>query len=99
MSRQRYRITVTPIETDGRPCSGRCTIEFEQRASENWMHALETLQRQRGLSGDACAAFAVATGMLKELALQGGEGQHTIASLQPQLDQLLDRVGQLTSAR
>lgn len=100
MSRQRYRITVTPIETDGRPCSGRCTIEFEQRASENWTHALEALQRQRGLSGDACAAFAVATGMLKELALHNGDGHEgTIASLQPQLDQLLDRVARLTSPR
>lgn len=100
MSRQRYRITVTPIETDGRPCSGRCTIEFEQRSSENWTRALEALQRQRGLSGDACAAFAVATGMLKELALHNsGEHGNLIATLQPQLDQLLDRVATLTPPR
>lgn len=97
MSRQRYRITVTPIEPDGRPCSGRCTIEFEQRTGDNWMHTLEALQRQRDLSGDACAAFTVATGLLKSLALRAGdEHQGMIAALQPQLDDLLDRVARLT---
>ena len=96
MSRQRYRITVTPIENDGRPCSGRCTIEFEQRTSENWMRTLEALQRQRELSGDACAAFAVATGLLKSLASRQPEEQHRlIATLQPELDALLARVAQL----
>ncbi|HEY0334376.1 MAG TPA: DUF3861 family protein [Stenotrophomonas sp.] len=100
MSRQRYRITVTPIETDGRPCSGRCTIEFEQRSADNWMRDLEALQRQRDLSGDACAAFTVATGLLKSLALRpGDEQQRMIAALQPQLDALLDRVATLAPAR
>ncbi|WP_159095973.1 DUF3861 family protein, partial [Xanthomonas fragariae] len=47
MSRKRYRITVTPIESDGRPCNDRCTIEFEQRARADWMRLLEELHLRR----------------------------------------------------
>ncbi|HBK46354.1 MAG TPA: DUF3861 domain-containing protein [Xanthomonadaceae bacterium] len=93
MPNKRYRITVTPIETDGRPCSGRCTIEFEQRSQDDWMHALEKLQRQRDLSGDECAAFTVGTQLLKDLATRPQADAHrTLARLQPELRALLDRV-------
>jgi predicted nucleic acid-binding Zn ribbon protein len=93
MSKQRYRITVTPIETDGRPCSGRCTIEFEQKSQQNWMRQLETLQRQRDLSGDECAAFTVGTALLKELAEQPRAHAHdTLARLRPELQALLEQL-------
>ncbi len=48
---QRYRITVTPIEKDGLQCSGRCTIELEHRAQQDWMRLLEVARRRTGLSG------------------------------------------------
>ncbi|WP_140719014.1 MULTISPECIES: DUF3861 family protein [Gammaproteobacteria] len=93
MSTQRYRITVTPIESDGRPCTGRCTIEFERRSSENWMRRLEALQAQRRFSGDDCAALAVGTLLLGELAQSHTDGQGALAELQPDLQALLDRIG------
>ncbi|MEE7548056.1 DUF3861 family protein [Xanthomonas sp. Kuri4-1] len=99
MSTQRYRITVTPIEADGRQCSGRCTIEFEQRSQDDWMRRLETLQRQRDLSGDQCAAFTVGTQLLKDLAsLPRAQADGGLARLQPELQALIDRVAVLRPA-
>lgn len=93
MSRQRYRITVTPIESDGRPCTGRCTIEFEQRSRENWMRELEALQGRRELSGDECAALTVGTQLLKELAdPDRGASRTAIARLEAELRGLLERL-------
>ncbi|WP_425479728.1 DUF3861 domain-containing protein [Pseudoxanthomonas wuyuanensis] len=66
----RYRITVTPVESDGQPCSGRCTIEFEHSCHDDWMRILEATQRQRGFSGDERAALVVGTKLLSGLMLQ-----------------------------
>ena len=52
----RYRLTVTPIEKDGMHCSGRCTIEVEHRARQDWMRLLENAPRLAGFSGDERAA-------------------------------------------
>ena len=40
----RYRITVTPVERDGLPCRGRCSIEFDQACGEDWMRVVEGTQ-------------------------------------------------------
>ena len=65
----RYRITVTPIEGDGQPSPGRCTIEFEHGCHDDWMRILENVQRHRGLSGDERAALVVGTKLLSGLML------------------------------
>jgi hypothetical protein len=96
MSRQRYRITITAIETDGSPCSGRSTIEFEQRSHDNWMHLLETRQRRRNLCGDQCTALTVATQLLKDLTEHGqGSSANALAQLQPELSALLKNIDAL----
>lgn len=92
MSQHRYRITVTPIAANGHP--GGNALEFEQRASDNWMRTLETFERQRGLCGDRCAALAVAIGLLKSLNAEPGDNRD-IARLQPHLDTLLAAVARL----
>lgn len=68
--KHRYRITVTPIEQDGQPCSGRCTIEFEHSCHDDWMRILEATQRQRGFSGDERAALVIGTKLLSGLMLK-----------------------------
>lgn len=93
MSAHRYRITVTPIEGDGQPCSGRCAIEFDQRSDENWMRQLETLQQQRDLGSDACAALMVGMQLLKGLPTQSLEaGSGPLAHAQADLQSLLARL-------
>lgn len=88
---QRYRITVTPIEKDGVQCSGRCTIELEHRAQQDWMRLLEATRRQSGLSGDERAAAVVATQLLQDLAQRHVDNpEHPLSRLQPQLGQVLD---------
>lgn len=94
-SKHRYRITVTPIEPDGLQCSGRCTIEFEQRSPQNWMHQLETAQRQRRLSCNEVASAVVATGLLENLASITRDGDNVLSLLQPELDGLLGKLAQL----
>lgn len=89
-SSQRYRITVTPIEKDGLQCSGRCTIELEHRAHQDWMRLLEAARRQSGLSGDERAAAIVATQLLQDLARRHAqEPEHPLTALQPKLDEVL----------
>jgi len=66
----RYRITVTPVESDGLQCQGRCTIEFEHSCHDDWMRILESMQRQRGFSGDERAALTVGTKLLSGLMLK-----------------------------
>lgn len=93
MSKQRYRITVTPIETDGRQCSGRCTIEFEHRARDNWMRILEALQSSRDFRGDEGAAFTVGTQLLKDLATEAETHPHgALEKLLPELEALIERL-------
>jgi len=94
-SKHRYRITVTPIETDGQQCSGRCTIEFEQRSQYSWMQAFESAQRQRRLSCNDDASLVVATGLLTGLAEAATRDDSPLAALQPELDQLLQKLGNL----
>jgi len=87
---QRYRITVTPIEKDGLQCSGRCTIELEHRAQQDWMRLLEAARRPAGLSGDERAAAIVATQLLQDLAQRhADESTHPLTALQPKLDEVL----------
>jgi hypothetical protein len=89
-SSQRYRITVTPIEKDGLQCSGRCTIELEHRAQQDWMRLLEIARRNSGLSGDERAAAIVATQLLRDLAQRHADApSHPLTVLQPQLDEVL----------
>ena len=89
-SSQRYRITVTPIEKDGLQCSGRCTIELEHRAQQDWMRLLEAARRQSGLSGDERAAAVGATQLLLDLAPRHAtEPGPPLTALQPQLDEVL----------
>ncbi|MGB3392336.1 MAG: DUF3861 family protein [Stenotrophomonas sp.] len=86
----RYRITVTPIEADGLPCDGRCTIEFEQRSPRNWMRELEGTQRQ--LSCNEAASAMVAAGLLETLAASAGNDAHLLAALQPELGGLITKL-------
>jgi hypothetical protein len=87
---RRYRITVTPIEKDGLQCSGRCTIELEHRAQQDWMRLMEVARRSTDLRGDERAAAVVATQLLRDLAgRHAGDATHPLSSLQPQLDDVL----------
>ena len=93
--KHRYRITVTPIETDGQQCSGRCTIEFEQRSQYNWMHQLESAQGQRRLSCNEDAGVVVVSGLLETLAESAAKPGSLLATLQPELGQLLAKLQRL----
>ncbi|WP_305804411.1 DUF3861 family protein [Stenotrophomonas sp. YIM B06876] len=96
MPPHRYRITVTPIESNGQQCTGRCTIEFEQRSEHDWMRQLESAQSRRTLSCNADATVVVATGLLRALADQCKQAPaHPLSTLQPHLDALLDKLEQL----
>lgn len=96
---QRYRITVTPIEKDGLQCSGRCTIELEHRAQQDWMRLLEVARRQTGLSGDERAAAIVATQLLHDLTRRHAEDPtHPLTVLQPQLGAVLDALDDIQRA-
>lgn len=96
--KHRYRVTVTPIETDGQQCSGRCTIEFEQRSQYNWMHQLEAAQGHRRLSCNEDAGVVVATGLLRTLAESANRPGSLLGELQPELDQLLAKLQRLQGA-
>lgn len=95
--KHRYRITVTPVEADGLPSSGRCTIEFEQRSPQNWMHQLEHAQSQRRLSCNDVTSVVVATGLLENLAASA-RTDGRLDLLQPELDGLLAKLAQLHPA-
>ncbi|MBD9367846.1 DUF3861 family protein [Xanthomonas sp. XNM01] len=64
---QRYRVTVTPVETGGLPCTGRCSIEFEQTCQDDWMRSVEGNQRLRGFSGDERTALVIGARILEGL--------------------------------
>jgi hypothetical protein len=86
----RYRITVTPVEDDGYPCSDRCSIEFEHRATQDWMRLLETVQRHRQLSADERAATLVCSRLLQDLAQRHRDGtEDPFAPLEPALDRFI----------
>ena len=71
----RYRITVTPVESDGLPCLSRCTLEFEHGCHDDWTRILENVQRLRGLSGDERVALVVGTKLLSGLMLEHRKDQ------------------------
>ncbi len=96
MSAHRYRITVTPIQSDGQQCSGRCTIEFEQHSEHDWMRLLESAQAQRRLSCNEDATLVVTSGLLRTLVNpQNRNTPNPLANLQPELDQLLAKLEKL----
>ncbi len=96
-SKHRYRISVTPIETDGQQCSGRCSIEFEQHSQHSWMREFEAAQRLRRLSCNDDASLVVVTGLLTGLADASTRAESPLATLQPELDQLLRKLHGLRS--
>ena len=96
-SKHRYRISVTPIETDGHQCIGRCSIEFEQHSHHSWMREFESAQRLRRLSCNDDASLVVVTGLLIALAEASVRADSPLATLQPELDQLLHKLDALRS--
>lgn len=88
----RYRITVTPIEKDGMQCSGRCTLEFDQRSPENWMRLLESAQQNRALSADQHAALLVVRQLLEGLLRDRSDDQGALAVIREQLGEALARL-------
>jgi hypothetical protein len=86
----RYRITVTPVEDDGYPCSHRCSIEFEHRAKQDWMQLLETIQRHRQLSADERAATLIGSRLLQDIAQRHRDaGEDPFGPLEPALERFI----------
>ena len=92
-SPNRYRLTVTPVENDGLPCRGRCSIEFDQACSEDWMRLLEGSQRLPGFSGDERAALLVGARLLEGLARRDRGAADPLRELRTPLATLLARIG------
>ena len=92
----RYRLTVAPIEKDGLPCSGRCTIELEHRARQDWMRLLEGAPRLAGFSGDERAAVLIASQILRDvLHRHADEAGHPLVAHQHALSAALDALDTL----
>ncbi len=95
----RYRITVTPVESDGLQCQGRCTIEFEHACHDDWMRILESMQRQRGFSGDERAALTVGTKLLSGLMLKHRkDADDVFAPLRPHMGEFINSLKQRSAA-
>lgn len=95
----RYRLTVTPIEKDGLPCSGRCTIEVEHRAQRDWMRLLEGAPRLVGFSGDERAAVLIAAQILRDVVQRhADEPNHPLAAHAVKLNTALDALDSLHGA-
>ena len=95
----RYRITVTPVESDGLQCPGRCTIEFEHSFHDDWMRILETMQRHRGFSGDERAALIVGAKLLSGLMLNHrDDADDVFAPLRPHMGKFIDELKQRNAA-
>ncbi|AKC87647.1 DUF3861 family protein [Pseudoxanthomonas suwonensis] len=93
-SPHRYRVTVTPVERDGLPCRGRCSIEFDQACGEDWMRLLEGSQRLPGFSGDERTALVVGLRLLDGLARGPRDlAEDPLAELRAPLATLLGRIG------
>jgi hypothetical protein len=89
----RYRITLTPVEGGGLPCSGRCSIEFDQADTQDWMRRIEQAQQLRGLAGDERTALAVGASLLDGLARRHPElADDPLAGLRQPLAALLERL-------
>ncbi|WCE04333.1 DUF3861 family protein [Pseudoxanthomonas sp. JBR18] len=86
----RYRITITPVQDDGYPCVDRCSIEFEHRASQDWLRLMHHSQRHRQLSADERAATLVASRVLRDLAHAHRNAQEDpFDTLEPVLDRFI----------
>lgn len=95
----RYRITVTPVESNGLQCQGRCTIEFEHSCHDDWMRILEAMQQQRGLTGDERAALTVGTKLLSGLMLDHRkDAQDLFAPLRPHMGEFIKGLKQHNQA-
>ena len=93
-SPHRYRVTVTPVERDGLPCRGRCSIEFDQACGEDWIRLVEDNQRLRGFSGDERTALVVGLRLLDGLARRPRDAaDDPLAELRAPLAALLQRTG------
>ncbi len=96
----RYRLTVTPIEKDGLQCAGRCTIELEHRARQNWMRLLENAPRLPGFSGDERAAVLIATQVLRDvLHRHADEPEHPLSAHATTVGDALDALDALHRPR
>jgi len=96
----RYRISVTPIEKDGHPCTGRCTIELEHRASRDLMRLLESAPRTAGLGGDERATLVVATQLLRDIVQRHADTDgHALAAVAAKVLPALDALEQLPTSR
>ncbi len=92
----RYRLTVMPVEKDGLPCSGRCTIELEHRAQQDWIRLLEASPRLAGFSGDERAAVLIAGQILRDvLHRHAGDAGHPLAPHAASLGAALDALDTL----
>lgn len=92
---QRYRITVTPLEADGLPCTSRCTIEFEHHCHDDWMRVLENVQRLRGFTGDERTALVIGAKLLGSLMADHRNDQDDLfASLRPHVEVFLQDLKQ-----
>ncbi|WP_024868229.1 DUF3861 family protein [Pseudoxanthomonas suwonensis] len=95
---KRYRVTVTPVERDGLPCSGRCSIEFDQACGEDWMRMIENTQRLPGYSGDERIALVVGARLLDALARTRRDiPDDPLAELRAPLEKLLARISPRTA--
>jgi hypothetical protein len=94
---QRYRITVTPVEADGLPCTRRCTIEFEHHCHDDWMRVLENVQRLRGFTGDERTSLVIGAKLLSGLMADHRKDQDDLfAPLRPHVDAFLQDLEQRT---
>jgi len=92
-SPHRYRVTVTPVQRDGLPCSGRCSIEFDQACGEDWMRLIEGSQRLPGFSGDERIALVVGARLLDALARRPHDtATDPLRDLRVPLAALLERI-------
>jgi hypothetical protein len=93
-----YRLTVTPIESDGLPCQNRCTLEFEHACHDDWTRILENVQRLRGFSGDERAALVIGTKLLSGLmTAHDKDADDLFAPLQPALGEFIKGLKQRAS--
>ena len=92
-SPHRFRVTVTPVESDGLPCNGRCSIEFDHPCGQDWMRLIEGTQRLPGFTGDERTALVVGARLLDSLARRRrGATSDPLRELRAPLAELLARI-------
>ncbi|MET0290101.1 MAG: DUF3861 family protein [Pseudoxanthomonas sp.] len=68
---RRYRITVTPVESDGLPCFHRCSLEFDHTSAHDLMRRVESTTTRHALPGNESTSVVVGLSLL-ELLLERG---------------------------